>query len=61
MMPGSITELGIMNDTDLAVRAKALQELLATHQTLLLSTASITGIPDISYARVCGRHQYHRD
>jgi putative heme iron utilization protein len=39
-----------MNDTDLAVRAKALQELLASQQTLLLSTASVTGIPDISYA-----------
>ncbi len=40
-----------MNDiNDLNKRAQALQELLASHQTLLLSSASITGIPDISYA-----------
>ena len=40
-----------MNETaDLTKKAKALQELLASQQTLLLSTASITGIPDISYA-----------
>lgn len=40
-----------MNDTnDLNKRVQALQELLASQQTLLLSTASITGIPDISYA-----------
>jgi heme iron utilization protein len=40
-----------MNETaDLTKRANALQELLASQQTLLLSTASITGIPDLSYA-----------
>jgi heme iron utilization protein len=40
-----------MNDTtDLTQRAKALQELLGSQQTLLLSTASLSGIPDISYA-----------
>jgi hypothetical protein len=40
-----------MNDTsDLNERAKALQELLTSQQTLLLSTASVTGIPDLSYA-----------
>jgi putative heme iron utilization protein len=41
----------IMNDTaDLSKRAQALQELLASQQTLLLSTASTIGIPGISYA-----------
>ncbi len=40
-----------MNDTeDLTVRANALQELLASQQTLLLSTASINNEPDLSYA-----------
>lgn len=40
-----------MNEpTDLTQRAMALQALLAAQQTLLLSTASATGIPDISYA-----------
>jgi heme iron utilization protein len=40
-----------MNDTaDITKRAKALQELLASQQTLLLSTASVAGIPDLSYA-----------
>jgi heme iron utilization protein len=40
-----------MNDsTDLTKRAIALEALLASQQTLLLSTASATGIPDISYA-----------
>jgi heme iron utilization protein len=40
-----------MNDSELlSKRANALHELLASQQTLLLSTASITGIPDISYA-----------
>ena len=40
-----------MNDTaDLTKRATALQALLATQQTLLLSTASTTGSPDMSYA-----------
>jgi putative heme iron utilization protein len=40
-----------MNDTaDLNERAKALQKLLASQQTLLLSTATLSGIPDISYA-----------
>ena len=40
-----------MNGTnDLNKRAQALQELLASQQTLLVSTASIRGIPDISYA-----------
>jgi putative heme iron utilization protein len=40
-----------MNDTEnLAERAKALQELLASQQTLLLSTASVSDVPDLSYA-----------
>ena len=40
-----------MNDSELlAKRATALQNLLTSQQTLLLSTASVTGIPDISYA-----------
>lgn len=40
-----------MNDsTDLTKRAITLQALLASQQTLLLSTASATGFPDISYA-----------
>ncbi len=40
-----------MNHTsDLTERATALQKLLASKQTLLLSTASATGIPGISYA-----------
>lgn len=40
-----------MNDTnDLNKRVKALQELLASQQTLLLATASVKGIPDLSYA-----------
>ena len=40
-----------MNDSaDLTKRIKALQELLANQQTLLLSTASTTGLPDMSYA-----------
>lgn len=40
-----------MNHTsDLTERATALQKLLASQQTLLLSTASTTGIPGISYA-----------
>jgi heme iron utilization protein len=40
-----------MNETtDLGQRAITLQALLAAQQTLLLSTASPTGIPDISYA-----------
>lgn len=40
-----------MNEpTDLTQRAMALQALIAAQQTLLLSTASATGIPDISYA-----------
>ncbi len=40
-----------MNETsDLTERATALQELLASQQTLLLSTASVSGIPGISYA-----------
>jgi putative heme iron utilization protein len=40
-----------MNDTsDLTERATALQEFLASQQTLLLSTASVSGIPGISYA-----------
>ncbi len=39
-----------MNDTADITRAKALEELLASQQTLLLSTASVTGIPDLSYA-----------
>ena len=40
-----------MNEiVDLTERATALQKLLASQQTLLLSTASITGIPDMSYA-----------
>jgi heme iron utilization protein len=40
-----------MNNTaDLTKRAIALQELLVSQQTLLLSTASATSIPDMSYA-----------
>ncbi|NOS73854.1 MAG: HugZ family protein [Methyloglobulus sp.] len=40
-----------MNDTEnLTERANALQELLASQQTLLLSTASVSGVPDLSYA-----------
>ena len=40
-----------MNDTnDLNKRVKALQELLASQQTLLLATASVKGIPDLNYA-----------
>jgi putative heme iron utilization protein len=40
-----------MNDKKgLAERSAALQKLLGSQQTLLLSTASVTGIPDISYA-----------
>jgi heme iron utilization protein len=40
-----------MNDsTDLTKRAIAMQELLASQQTLLLSTASAIGFPDMSYA-----------
>ncbi len=40
-----------MNDTaNLNERANALQELLGSQQTLLLSTATLSGIPDISYA-----------
>lgn len=40
-----------MNETPgLTEREKALQKLLVSQQTLLLSTASATGIPGISYA-----------
>lgn len=40
-----------MNDSKLLTqRAKALQELLASQQSLLLTTASITGIPGLGYA-----------
>jgi heme iron utilization protein len=40
-----------MNDSESLInRAKTLQELLASQQTLLLSTASVTGVPDLSYA-----------
>lgn len=40
-----------MNDTELlAKRTKDLQELLGSQQTLLLATASINGVPDMSYA-----------
>ncbi len=40
-----------MNDTaELTERTKALHNLLASQQTLLLSTASVTGIPDLGYA-----------
>ncbi|MDD5410668.1 MAG: pyridoxamine 5'-phosphate oxidase family protein [Methylobacter sp.] len=40
-----------MNETDnLTERAIDLQELLATQQTLLLSTASASCVPDVSYA-----------
>jgi putative heme iron utilization protein len=40
-----------MNETDnLTDRAIDLQELLATQQTLLLSTASASCVPDLSYA-----------
>jgi heme iron utilization protein len=40
-----------MNDTEnLTERANALQELLASQQTLLLSTASVSDVPDLSYA-----------
>ncbi len=38
------------NQESLTKRAKDLQELLASQQTLLLSTASVNGIPDLSYA-----------
>ena len=44
-----------MNDSKLLTqRAKALQELLASQQSLLPSTASITGNPDLSYAPFVG-------
>jgi heme iron utilization protein len=40
-----------MNDIEnLPERAKSLQELLASQQTLLLSTSSTTSVPDLSYA-----------
>lgn len=40
-----------MNDAEnLTDKANALQELLASQQTLLLSTASVSGVPDLSYA-----------
>ena len=40
-----------MNDTEnLTDKANALQELLASQQTLLLSTVSVSGLPDLSYA-----------
>ncbi len=40
-----------MDETEnLTVRANALQELLASQQTLLLATGSISGAPDLSYA-----------
>jgi heme iron utilization protein len=40
-----------MNDTEnLTDKANALQELLASQQTLVLSTASADGEPDLSYA-----------
>lgn len=40
-----------MNETDnLTERAIDLQELLATQQTLLLSTANASCVPDLSYA-----------
>jgi heme iron utilization protein len=40
-----------MNDSELLTKkANALQELLASQQTLLLSTATLSGIPDLSYA-----------
>ena len=40
-----------MNDTEnLSEKAKSLQELLASQQTLLLSTVSENGVPDLSYA-----------
>jgi heme iron utilization protein len=40
-----------MNDTEnLTDRANALQELIASQQTLLLSTVSVSGVPDLSYA-----------
>ncbi|TRW90722.1 HugZ family protein [Candidatus Methylobacter oryzae] len=40
-----------MNDTEnLSEKAKSLQELLVSQQTLLLSTASDSGVPDISVA-----------
>jgi heme iron utilization protein len=40
-----------MNDTiSLTERENALHKLLASQQTLLLSTASDTGIPEVSYA-----------
>lgn len=40
-----------MNDiAELTKRAKSLQGLLASQQTLLLATASAKGIPDLSYA-----------
>jgi hypothetical protein len=38
-----------MNDTEnLSEKAKSLQELLASQQTLLLSTASESSVPDLS-------------
>ncbi len=40
-----------MNETEnLTEKAKSLQSLLASQQTLLLSTSSTAGIPDLSYA-----------
>lgn len=40
-----------MNETEnLSERAIELQELFASQQTLLLSTASASGVPDLSYA-----------
>jgi putative heme iron utilization protein len=40
-----------MNETEnLAEKAESLQSLLASQQTLLLSTSSTAGIPDLGYA-----------
>ncbi|WP_411728703.1 HugZ family protein [Methyloglobulus sp.] len=40
-----------MNEAEnLTERANALQELIASQQTLLLSTASVNSVPDLSYA-----------
>ena len=40
-----------MNDAEsLTDKANALQELLASQQTMLLSTASVSGVPELSYA-----------
>ena len=40
-----------MDDTEnLTEKANALQELLSSQQTLLLSTASVSDVPDLSYA-----------